>query len=283
MSYICRTGHWGHLDVSLVAQLCFLSDALVYIFNDFKCIFYLCCDISRSKNYYAFDTISMAVTLSKTLECTMASKTCRYCSQLVVTPNRGTLIIVKGACRGVYTTCGTPGVLNNRFSARISAKSCCIRATVSTNKFSGNQASFRRSEPTSIVRTSVKIWGTTRVPPGGNWGSEACWAPGPRSVSSPPRWHNHFRLLHDLPIQWQQRGRSAMMFHTPVASMSKTPVRSGTTGGRPPPPPYSTSGEPPKEAPSWVAIRPIEWPMPLAHHWYPPRRIRLISALPVWK
>ena len=86
----------------------------------------------------------------------MSSKTCRYCSQLVVPPNRGTLVVVKATCRGVCTTGCTPGVLNNRFSARIYGKSCCIRATMSTNTFSGDHVSFRRSGPTSLVRMSER-------------------------------------------------------------------------------------------------------------------------------
>ena len=69
---------------------------------------------------------SAAVASSQPLESTIASKTCRYCSQLVVPPNRGTFVVMNAACRGVRTTGGTPGVRNSRFSVRISGKSCCI-------------------------------------------------------------------------------------------------------------------------------------------------------------
>ena len=67
----------------------------------------------------------------------------------------------------VGTTGGTPGVLNCRDSALISAKSCCTRATVSINMFSGDHGTFRRSKLTSLSRASVQIWGATRVPLGG--------------------------------------------------------------------------------------------------------------------
>ena len=44
--------------------------------------------------------IDAAVASSQPLESTITSKTCRYCSQLVVPPNPGTLVVVNAACRG---------------------------------------------------------------------------------------------------------------------------------------------------------------------------------------
>ena len=52
---------------------------------------------------------------------------------------------VGGAC----TTRGMAGVLNRQFSARRLAKSCCIRATVSTSISTGDPTSFYRSGPLS--------------------------------------------------------------------------------------------------------------------------------------
>ena len=136
------------------------------------------------------------------------------------------------------------------YSALISAKSCCNRATVSIKMFSGDHATFRRSELTSLNRASMKIWGATRVPLGGNRDSGArrppcpltsflggvttsascmfCLSSGNRGVGAP---------------------QSSMFRSTipPVASASKTLVSSGTTGGRLP---DSTSAEPYWEAPS---------------------------------
>ena len=103
------------------------------------------------------NSCNTAVSLSHPFESTIESKTCLYFSQLVVPPNRGTFVVVNAACRGVPTTGGTPGVRNSRFSAWRFAKSCCIRATVSTSTFAGDQTSFRRSEPMSLDRTCVKI------------------------------------------------------------------------------------------------------------------------------
>ena len=114
-----------------------------------------------------------AVASSHPLEITIASNTCLYCSQLVVPPNRGTSVVVNAACRGVGITGGTPGVLSCRDSALISAKSCCNRTTVSIEMFSGDHGTFQRSKLTSLSRASVKIWGATRVPLGGNRGPGA--------------------------------------------------------------------------------------------------------------
>ena len=82
----------------------------------------------------------------------VAPNTCRYCSQLVVPVHRGTLVVVNAACRGVGTTGGTPGVRNWRYSALISTKSRCKRATVSIKMFSGNHMWY---VPT--VRTNILI------------------------------------------------------------------------------------------------------------------------------
>ena len=46
------------------------------------------------------NSCNATVSLSQPFESTIASKTCRYCSQLVVPPNRGTFVVVNAACRG---------------------------------------------------------------------------------------------------------------------------------------------------------------------------------------
>ena len=57
---------------------------------------------------------SAAVSLSQPFDHTIASKTCRYCSQLVVPSNRGTFVIVNSAAhappgeRPVFSTAGSP-------------------------------------------------------------------------------------------------------------------------------------------------------------------------------
>ena len=73
---------------------------------------------------------------------------------------------------------------------------------VSINMFSGDHGTFRRSELTSLARASVKIWGATRVPLGGNRD------PGARR---PP-----CLLTSLLPIQWQQWSRSSAFLYVPA-------------------------------------------------------------------
>ena len=207
-----------------------------------------------------------AVASSHPLESYIASNTCWYCSQLVVPPNRGTL--VNAACRGVGTTGGSPGVLNCRDSALISAKSCCNRATVSIKMFRW----FRTNIPLPSFREN--LW------------SDSCASrrqPRPRSpeapvsINLPLRWSYFFCLLHVLPSQWQRWSRSSALLYIswpttpPVASAFRTLGSSGTDGGRPARFHFVRAilSEPHAETPSETSP-PAEYPMLLAHLGHPP-------------
>ena len=95
---------------------------------------------------------------------TIASNTCRYCSQLVDPLNQGTFVVVSAACRTRGTCTGALGVLRNRFSVCRSSRSCCIRDTVFSNAATGDHSSVCRFRPAVSVRCSARPPGANTVP-----------------------------------------------------------------------------------------------------------------------
>ena len=106
-----------------------------------------------------------------------------------------------------------------------------------------NQHISKRPGIIPSVRTDVpcldvrKTWGTARVPLGGNWGSGAWRPPGPWTpllggvIVSASCKICRSSGNRGVGVPWCSTVRSTA---TPVASRSKTPIRSWTTGGRPP-------------------------------------------------
>ena len=123
------------------------------------------------------------VASSHPLDKTIASKTCRYCSQLVTPVNFGTLVDVNVIWWDRLGEVGPPHVWWHKESARNSSISSWRCATVSTSTAPGDRI---RSDSTLTAGTLVP-WCESNIhgKPAPNWSSSNSFLPGGNGSSGP--------------------------------------------------------------------------------------------------
>ena len=89
---------------------------------------------------------------------TIASNTCRYCSQLVDPLNQGIFVVVSATCRTRGTGIGVFGVLRNLFSVCRSSRYRCIRDTVFSNAAPASPPPRSQSRRVPSLRRGCSRW-----------------------------------------------------------------------------------------------------------------------------